>query len=62
VGGWWIAGSLWAGHAQFSSVLEVMPGSASFCVYALHGEGGGWVVGELLGLFDLWALGHCYRC
>jgi hypothetical protein len=50
VGGWWIAGSLWAGHAQLSSVLEVIPGCASFVfIDALHrhSEGSGrWVNGS----------------
>jgi hypothetical protein len=38
--------SLWAGHAQLYSVLEVIPGYASFYAHmligALHGEGDGW--------------------
>jgi hypothetical protein len=54
VGGWWVDESLWAGRAQLSSVLEAIPGCASFVFMgALRGKWDGWVVGQLLSLLDL---------
>jgi hypothetical protein len=59
MGGWWVNESLWAGHTQLSSVLEVIPGYVSLFVFvgALHGEGDGWVVRQLQSLLDLCAQG-----